>query len=164
MAAICAAIAAVGMGPMAMAQVPVPVYPAPPVPAAPASPEAPEAAEIAHCLCLRQAVDALGAQMSGGRQSYDQSLAELSRLDAQLERERASIDVNNPASIAHFRQLLQERDALYRRSSGPMVTDLSSVVARYNTRVNEYNARCADKPRNSVLVGSVQATLTCPPP
>jgi len=164
MAAACAATGTLGTGPMAMAQAPVPIYPAPPVMAVPAAPASPEAADIAHCLCLHQAVGALGAQMSGGRQSYDQSLAELSRLDAQLERERASMDVNNPASVAHFRQLLQERDALYRRSSGPIVTDLSRVVARYNDQVNEYNARCADKPRNPVLVASVQATLTCPPP
>jgi hypothetical protein len=175
MAAICAAIAAAGTGPVAMAQAPVPVYPAPPVVVAPpvlpppvvavpAAPASPEAADIAACLCSRQAVDALGAQMAGGRQSYDQTLSELSRMDAQLEQERASMDVNNPASVARFRQLLQQRDALYRRSSGPVVTDLSAVVARYNARVNEYNARCADRPRNPVLVASVQATLTCPPP
>lgn len=169
-AAVCAAAAAIGLGTAAMAQAPVPVYPpppvipAPPVAVVPAPPASPEAADIAACLCLRQAVDSLGAQMAGGRQSYDQTLGELSRLDAQLERERAAMDVNNPAAVARFRQLLQERDTLYRRSSGAMLTDLSAVVARYNARVNEYNARCADRPRNPALVASVQATLTCPPP
>src|SRR5689334_14177794 len=131
MAAACAAIAAVGIAPNALAQTAMPVYPAPPVVAVPAAPASPEAAEIAACLCLRQAVDALGAQMSGGRQSYDQTLAELARLDAQLERERGSIDVNDPASVARFRQLLQQRDAVYRRSSGAMITDLTGVVGRY---------------------------------
>ena len=150
MAAACAAILAIAIGPAGMAQAPAPA--------------STEAADIAACLCLRQAVDTLGAQMSGGRQSYDQSLSELSRLDAQLEQERSSIDVNNPASVARFRQLLQQRDALYRRSSGATMTDLSDVVARYNARVSEFNARCADRPRNPVLVASVQATLSCPPP
>ena len=164
MAAACAAIAAVAIAPSAMAQAPVPVYPTQPAMLVPAAPTSPEAADIGACLCLRQAVDTLGAQMSGGRQSYDQSLSELSRLEAQLEQERGSIDVNNPASVARFRQLLQQRDALYRRSSGATMTDLSDVVARYNARVSEFNARCADRPRNPVLVAGVQATLSCPPP
>jgi hypothetical protein len=150
-------------GPAAMAQAPVPVYPAPPV-ITPGPPASPEAAEIAACLCLKQAVDTLGAQMAGGRQSYDQTVGELSRLDAQLEQERVTLNVNDPAAVARFRQLLQQRDALYRRSSGPVLTDVSQVVARYNARVNEYNARCADRPRNPVLIASVEATLTCPPP
>jgi hypothetical protein len=163
--AVCAGAAILAVGSAAIAQAPVPVYPAPPVVApVPAAPASPEAAEIAACLCLRQAVDSLGAQMSGRQQSYDQTVGELSRLDAQLERERGTLDVNNPAAVARFRQLLQQRDALYRRSSGPVLTDVSDVVARYNARVNEYNARCADRPRNPLLIASVQAALTCPPP
>ena len=136
----------------------------PPAMVVPGAPASPEAADIAACMCLQQAVASLGAQMAGGRQSYDQTLSELSRLDAQLERERAGIDVNDPASAARFRQLLQQRDALYRRSSGPVLTDVTTVVSRYNARVNEYNSRCADRPRNPAIVASVQATLSCPPP
>ena len=30
--------------------------------------------------------------------------------------------------------------------------------------MSEYNARCADRPRNPVLLNQVQATLVCPPP
>lgn len=164
--AICAGAAILALGSAAMAQAPVPVYPAPPVvvPGPLAAPASPEAAEIAACLCLKQAVDTLGAQMAGGRQSYDQTVSELSRLDAQLDQDRATLNVNDPAAVARFRQLLQQRDALYRRSSGPVLTDVSQVVARYNARVNEYNARCADRPRNPALIAGVQATLTCPPP
>ena len=179
--AVCAGAAMLALGSAAMAQAPIPVYPAPPVMApapvysvppvvvpapvaVPSAPASPEASEIAACLCLKQAVDTLGAQMAGGRQSYDQTLSELSRLDAQLDQERASLNVNDPAAVARFRQLLQQRDALYRRSSGPVLTDVSEVVSRYNARVNEYNARCADRPRNPALIASVQATLICPPP
>jgi len=164
-AAICAGGASLALGFAAMAQAPVPAYPVPPpVAAVPAAPPSSEAADIAACLCSRQAVDTLGTQMAGARQSYDHTVAELSRLDAQLERERTAIDVNDAASVARFRQLLQQRDAVYRRSSGAMMTDLSSLVARYNARVGEYNARCADRPRNPALIASVQATLSCPPP
>ena len=164
--AVCVGAAILTFGSAAMAQAPVPVYPAPPVvvPGPLAAPASPEAAEIAACLCLKQAVDTLGAQMASGRQSYDQTVGELSRLDAQLEQERVTLNVNDPAAVARFRQLLQQRDALYRRSSGPVLTDVSQVVSRYNARVDEYNSRCANRPRNPAVIAGVQATLTCPPP
>ena len=42
--------------------------------------------------------------------------------------------------------------------------DLAGAIERYNARVNEYNARCANRPRDAVLLSRVQATLSCPPP
>ena len=114
-AVICAGFAALMAGPAAEAQAPVPLYPAPvavapppafmPVPGMP-----PEGGEIAACLCLRQSMDALGADMSARQRSYDEIRGELTRLDAQMERERGGLDVNNPQSVARFRQLLQQRD------------------------------------------------------
>lgn len=124
----------------------------------------PEAAEIAACLCLRQAVDGLAAEMATRQRAYDEVHGELSRLDAELERERTVIDVNNPQSVARFRQLLQQRDAVFRRSTGPVTADLSGIVERYNARSNEYNARCADRPRDAALLARAQASLSCPAP
>jgi hypothetical protein len=159
-AALCAGIAVFAPG----AQAQTPYYPMPPAVAPALPPAGSEAADIAACMCLRQAVDVLGADMTARRQAYDQTQAELGRIDAQLEQERGTIDVNNPASVSRFRQLLGERDALFRRSAGAMFSDLSSVTDRYNARVGEYNGRCADRPRPPGLVAQVQATLTCPPP
>jgi len=124
----------------------------------------PEATEIATCLCLGQAVAALDADTAARRRSYAAVQDELTRLDAQLQSERAGIDVNNPQSVARFRQLLQQRDAAFQRSTSLATGDLAGAVGRHNARVNEYNARCANRPRDPVLVGRVQATLSCPPP
>ncbi len=79
-----------------------------------------------------------------------------------MQHERATIDVNNPQSVAQFRQLLARRDAAFRRQSGPEFTELSGVTQRYNASVNEYNARCANRPRNPILLRQVEATLSCP--
>ncbi len=128
-----------------------------------APPAAPEAAEIAACLCLKQAVDALSADMTAKQGSYDALRDELARLDLQLQSERAGIDVNNPQSVARFRQLLERRDAAFRRSTGPVAAAAAAAVRHYDARVNEYNARCANRPRNPDLLGRVQATLSCPP-
>jgi len=144
-----------------------PPYPPPPPPpygAVPAPALSGEAADIAACLCLRQAVDTLGADMAAQRRSRDAVNDELTRLDAELQAARAGMDVNDPAAVARFRQMLAQRDAAFRRSTGLVTGDLSSVTARYNARVNEYNVRCANRPRDPGLLASVQATLTCPPP
>ncbi len=82
--------------------------------AAQAPPPSPEATEIAACLCLGQAVAALSADMNAQQRSYDGVQGELARLDAQLQAERASMDVNNPQSVARFRQLAE---TMYLRSS-----------------------------------------------
>jgi len=129
-----------------------------------APPPSPQAAEIAACLCLRQAADALGAEMTAKQRAYDALRDELARLDSQLQSERASIDVNNPQSVAQFRQLLERRDAVFRRSTGPVAADSAAAVGRYNARIGEFNARCANQPRDPVLLSQVQATLSCPPP
>jgi len=134
------------------------------LPAAAQAPPSPEASEIATCLCLGQSVEVLRNESSAKQRSYDSIRNELGRLDAQLQRERAAVDVNNPQSVARFRQLLEQRDAVFRRSTGPEIRDVGAAVERYNARVNEYNARCANRPRNPILLNQVQSTLTCPRP
>jgi hypothetical protein len=131
--------------------------------AAQVSPGMPEAAEIAHCLCLGQAVGTLSADLAAQQGSYAAVREELARLDSQMERERAGMDVNDPQSVAHFRQLLEQRDAAFRRSRGLVTGDLNRATERYNDRVNEYNAHCT-RPRDPSLLARVQATLSCPPP
>src|SRR6266851_4343158 len=147
-AALCIVFATAAAAPSAEAQMPPP----------------PEASEIAACLCLRQAVDVLGADMNGRQQAYAASQSELARIDAEMQSERARMDVNNPQSVAQFRQLLERRDAAFRRSTSLVTGDLGGAVGHYSARVNEYNARCANRPRDPILLGHVQATLACPPP
>ena len=160
------AVLSVGLAALAAALPAAAQAPPPPPPpyAAPAAPLSPEAADIAQCLCLGQAVSALGAEMAAQQRAYAASRESLNQLDAELEAARARVDVNNPQSVAQFRQLLERRDAALRRSNGVVSGDLNSVIARYNARTNEYNARCANRPRDPGLLASVQATLSCPAP
>ena len=147
--ALCA-VAALSSGAVAPAAAQVPV------------PPSPEAADIAACLCLRQSLDASGAAMAERERGYEASRREVADLDAQLQNARTSVNVDNPNAVAQFRQLLGQRDAAYRRSSGTLFTQYQNAVALYNQRVSEYNARCADRPRNPLLLNQVQATLVCP--
>jgi len=67
-------------------------------------------------------------------------------------------------SVARFRQVLEQRDAAFQRSTSLATGELNGVIERYNARVSEYNARCANRPRDPVLIERAQATLSCPPP
>jgi hypothetical protein len=124
----------------------------------------PEPAEIAACLCLQQSVAALSADMSAKNQALDAVKNHLADLDSQLAHEKPQVNVNNPDSVARYKALLEQRDAAYRQSIGPVHADATQASARYNARVNEYNARCANRPFNSAVVAQVQAQLVCPPP
>lgn len=125
-------------------------------------PPSPEAADIAACLCLQRSMDALGAAMADRQHAYEASRREVADLDAQLQSARMNLNVDNPDAVAQFRLLLDRRDAAARRSSGAFFSQYQNAVALYNDRVGEFNARCADRPRNPVLLNQVQATLVCP--
>ena len=161
-ATLLAGLAVVATASLAGAQAP-PYPPPPPAYAAP-PPASPEAAEINACLCLWQSLSAAGAEMHAKQQAYDALRAELTQLDAQMQSERAGIDVNNPQSVAHFRQLLERRDGVFRHSTSLATGDLNSTIARYNAESSEYNTRCANRPRDPGLVARVQSTLACPRP
>jgi hypothetical protein len=124
----------------------------------------PEPAEIAACLCLQQSVAALGAEMNAKNQALETVKQQLASLDSQLARDRSAINVNDADSVARYKALLERRDAAYRQSIGPVHADATQATARYNQRVSEYNARCANRPFNSAIVAQVRATLACPPP
>jgi multidrug resistance efflux pump len=123
----------------------------------------PEIAEIQACLCLQQAVAALAAEMNAKSQALESARRQLADLEAELARDRSNVDVNNPDSVARYKALLERRDVAYRQSIGPIHADASQAVARYNGRVNDYNARCANRPFNSAMVATAQTQLLCPP-
>ena len=123
----------------------------------------PEVAEITTCLCMSQAASTLAADMNAKTQALDAVNRQVSDLNAQLARERSTINVNNPDAVARFKALLERRDAAYHQSVGPVYSDASQATARYNAQISEYNARCANRPFNSALVAQLQPTLRCPP-
>ena len=60
---------------------------------------------------------------------------------ANLQTARGTMDVNNPQAVARFREVLERRDAAYKRSTGLVTGDVGAANQRYNTRVGEYNSR-----------------------
>ena len=100
--------------------------------------------------------------MNAKKQALDTVTRQLADLDSQLARERSTLDVNNPDAVARYKALLERRDAAYRQSIGPVHADATQSTARYNARVSEYNARCANRPFNAAIVAQMQVNLACP--
>jgi hypothetical protein len=117
-----------------------------------------------NCVCLRIAVDALAGDLAAKRQAYDGMQAEIGQIDNQLAAERNTMDVNNPASVARFRQLLERRDMLFQQSKGQGFSELSAATDRYGARVQQYNASCAGRPMDPGVLAQAQATGACQPP
>ncbi len=155
-------VAAVMVSAASLAQSPLPPPPPPGMTPMPSAPPSPEADAIRECLCLQRSMERASSEMTDKRNGLDRINAELKQADADLERQRAALNVNDPQAVAQFRQRLEQRDALFKRSTGPIVSDVTASVRRYNDRVGAYNQQCANRPFNSVLQSQVQATLSCP--
>ncbi|MGH7095081.1 MAG: hypothetical protein ACREFB_16320 [Stellaceae bacterium] len=129
---------------------------------APPPPMGPEAAAIRECLCLQHSMDRAATVMNEKRRGLDALRDRLSRADAALDRARSTLNVNDPQAVAQFRQQLEQRDAMFRRTNGEIVADVTAAVDRYNHRVAIYNGQCANRPMDAILKNQIEATLSCP--
>jgi len=128
----------------------------------PPPPMGPEAAAIRECLCLQQSMDRAATVMNEKRRGLDALRDQLARADAALDRARSALNVNDPQAVAQFRQQLEQRDALFRRTNGEIVADVTAAVDRYDHWVAVYNGQCANRPMDAILKSQIQATLSCP--
>ena len=123
-----------------------------------------EAAQINQCLCIRQEISRLSAEMTAKMAVLHRTDQRLSALEAQLRRERPEIDVNNPVAVEHYKALLEERDSTWNDAVGPVWKAANDSVASYNASVSEYNGSCAHRLFDQALLRQIQATLSCPAP
>jgi Holliday junction resolvasome RuvABC endonuclease subunit len=100
--------------------------------------------------------------MNAKSQAYQAANQQLADLNAQLAQERASVNVNNPDAVAREKALLERRDAAT-KSLQPAYTAAAEAVSRYNASVNDYNARCANRPGIPILPPQAPLAFTCPP-
>ncbi|HEY1257635.1 MAG TPA: hypothetical protein VGF34_00185 [Stellaceae bacterium] len=122
-----------------------------------------EAAAVNACLCLQQGLAALSSDMNAKTQALAAIRQHLADLDNQLSQARPTVQVNNPDSVARYKALLDQRDAAYKQSTGPVVAQADQAVARYNAHVNQYNQSCANHPFDAAMMAEMQAHLSCPP-
>jgi len=114
--------------------------------AAPAWAQMPPPGPDIACLCLKQAVDDTQTDMQAKQGELAGAQSQLNAIDGQLAVERAKVDVNNPQSVAAFRQLLGRRDAAFKQATGDLLAAAQAATATYNQAVASYNSQCAGRP------------------
>ncbi len=119
-------------------------------------------AEINACLCLEREVETMSQSMNDKTQALAAARQHLADLNAELAQARPLVDVNNQSSVDHYKALLERRDAAYRESIGPVVSEADHAVAHYNSVANQYDSACANHPFNSDIMRDMQARLVCP--
>jgi hypothetical protein len=118
-------------------------------------------AEISVCLCLERDLGTRQAEMAVRRNAYEGLARDIQEAEAVLERERARVDVNNPASVDGFKQRLDVLDAMKARQANVALPDYQGAVAGYNERVAQYTQRCSGRPVDQYVAERVRPNLIC---
>ena len=113
--------------------------------AAPAMAQMPPGPDFT-CLCLQQSLGDAQTDMQAKQGELNNAQSQLAALDRQLSEARAHEDVNNPQSVAQFRQLLAQRDTAFKQTNGDLLAAAQAATARYNQAVANYNNQCAGRP------------------
>jgi len=119
-------------------------------------------AEIASCLCLEQGLADSGGELQRQKTVYETARARLDRLAAEIERQRPSVNSNDPVSVDSFKELLAQRDAAQSRFATDETPAYSAAVARYNDLVATYNANCQGKAYDPDALARARQNLFCP--
>lgn len=120
--------------------------------------------DVARCLCAENGVKTLGDELAVRKRIYDDVRQQLQSIDRDLEQRRQSINVNDEAQVAAFRERFDQRSALAARLSGEIDPDYRIAVERYNRAVAQYNESCIGRVLDANVVASVRPTLVCPAP
>jgi hypothetical protein len=120
--------------------------------------------EVARCICADRAVKMLGEEVAARNRIYEDLRQQLASADAELDRLRQTMNVNDPAQVDAFRAKFDQRNQLFGRSSGEAAGDYRTTVERYNRAVAEFNNNCSGRILDSGVIASVTPTLACPVP
>ena len=116
---------------------------------------------ITACLCLERTMADRQREMTLRQSIYDRVKANADRLAQEIEARRPKVNVDLPADVTAFRELLDEQDAAQDSLMRSALPDFQGAVAAYNETVATFNRDCVSGYHPAVLE-SVRRTLTCP--
>lgn len=130
-------------------------------PSAPSTPVLTSPYDVSTCLCLERDVASRLQEMSGRRTAYEALTSQITELQADLDRRRKAINVNDPGQVDDFRRRLDQVDALQAELTGTTLPAYQAAVAAYNQRVAQYTDRCAGRALDQNVVNQLRANLVC---
>jgi len=116
---------------------------------------------IAACLCLERTMADRQREMTLRQGIYERVKNNVDRLGQEIEVKRPKVNVDMPADVTAFRELLDEQDAAQDSLMRSALPDYQGAVAAYNETVATFNRSCISGYHPTILE-SVRKTLACP--
>jgi hypothetical protein len=119
--------------------------------------------EIAFCLCLEQSLAARAAEMRSLGSVYTEETQQLAAMNADIDRRRPLVDVQNQAQIEAFKTVLEQRDQALDKYQWSTLPKYQASVVRYNEKVDIMLKRCSDHPLDQAALDQAKQRLVCTP-
>jgi len=121
--------------------------------------------EVRACACKEALVAALNTEVQAQSRAYESQRETFEALDKAVQTGRPQVNVNSPADVDAFKQLLEKRDTAADTLAGPATRSYADAVQRYNQAVADYNANCAGKSFDPDQLAAAKQNLSaCPKP
>jgi hypothetical protein len=119
--------------------------------------------DIAACLCLEQSISARAAEMRSLGAVYNEETRQLADMNADIDRRRPLVNVQDQAQIDAFKVILEQRDQALDKYQWSTLPKYQASVARYNEKVDVMVKMCSGHPLDQVALDQVKQKLTCTP-
>jgi hypothetical protein len=118
--------------------------------------------QITYCLCQNRVADELKVALDQQWRLYEDARQRYAALEAQVDAVRARMNVHDRDAVESFMRLLDERDAARLAFENQATPAYGAAVQRYNGALEAYNASCAGRLFDPVVLAEVQRNLYCP--
>ncbi len=94
---------------------------------------------------------------------YTEETQQLAAMNADIDRRRPLIDVQNQAQIEAFKTVLEQRDQALDKYQWSTLPKYQASVVRYNEKVDIMLKRCSDHPLDQTALDQAKQRLVCTP-
>lgn len=117
--------------------------------------------DIAACLCLEQSIATRAAEMRSLGAIYNDETRQLADMNADIDRKRPLVNVQDQAQIDAFKVILEQRDQALDKYQWSTLPKYQASVARYNEKVDVMVKTCSGHPLDQIALDQVKQKLVC---
>ncbi len=118
--------------------------------------------QVRACLCLGQRIDELRQDVALQESLSKEREAELSAIDREIERRRATVNVDGPAAVQELQRLVARQQTLRDLLRTELRGAHRDRVRRLNDRVETFNRLCAGRLTAGFETDRRKANPQCP--
>jgi hypothetical protein len=120
--------------------------------------------ELRDCLCMEQQMSTERDDLAMRQDLLNERQQELSNLDQQVMQQRSNLQPQDTVGQQVLKDLMAQQQTLRTMVQNDLRPAYNTKVDEWNALVAKYNSQCADRPRYTMDVKTVQQDLQCPKP